>query len=210
MTAGYGVPEPSRLPVASGSSSATPFGAGRPGRLRADPGEHEGVLAAQEPVCPNAARAAALGGVLGVRRHLERAGLGAGQGVGGPGRGDDDVVGARGRPPRRRSTVAPGESRMPAIPPAARPCGRTADAGKRSSWASLVTKTRSSSPSRSAAAPDDAVAVAQRDDLPVAARPGWSVVTRLTTPGAVPSARPGPSASSGTIVSGSSPAGRST
>ena len=42
-----------------------------------------------------------------------------------------------------QTTDARGESLMPAIPPAARPCGLTADAPNLSSWASLVTKTRS-------------------------------------------------------------------
>ena len=40
-------------------------------------------------------------------------------------------------------TEARGDSLIPAIPPATRPCGRTAEAGKRSIWPSLLTKTRS-------------------------------------------------------------------
>ena len=56
---------------------------------------------------------------------------------------------------------------MPAMPPAARPCGRTGDAGKRSSWASLVMKTRSSSPVGQLDGADDAVAVLEPDQLQV-------------------------------------------
>ena len=42
----------------------------------------------------------------------------------------------------KNTTRASGASRTPAMPPPARPCGRTEAAGKRSSWASEVTKTR--------------------------------------------------------------------
>src|ERR1700722_16767247 len=45
--------------------------------------------------------------------------------------------------------VAPSDRRMPVMPPAWRPCGRTAEAGNRSSWASDATNTSSaSSPGR--------------------------------------------------------------
>ncbi len=42
-------------------------------------------------------------------------------------------------------TAARADSRMPAIPAATRPCGRTEAAGNRSSWASVVMNTRSQS-----------------------------------------------------------------
>src|SRR5262249_61918199 len=42
-------------------------------------------------------------------------------------------------------TEARADSRMPAIPPAGRPCGRTAAAGNLSNWASVVMNTRSQS-----------------------------------------------------------------
>jgi len=51
------------------------------------------------------------------------------------------------------TTSVPAASRMPAMPPAARPWGRTADAGKRSSRASLVMNTSSASAPGSCAAP---------------------------------------------------------
>ena len=50
-------------------------------------------------------------------------------------------------------TRARADSRIPAIPAAARPCGRTWIAENRSSWASLVMNTRSSSPVASSTAP---------------------------------------------------------
>src|SRR6478735_9419127 len=59
---------------------------GRAGRTGAGPGGDEGVLALEEAVAADAAGGAPLAGVLGERRHLDRAGLGAGQGRGGAGR----------------------------------------------------------------------------------------------------------------------------
>ena len=56
-------------------------GRGRPGGGPPGPGEHEGVLALEEPVTAHAAGGASLGGVLRIRRHLERTGLGAGEGA---------------------------------------------------------------------------------------------------------------------------------
>ena len=50
-------------------------------------------------------------------------------------------------------TRAPGESRMPAMPPPERPCGRTPDAGKCKSCPSEAMKQSSSSPVRSSTAP---------------------------------------------------------
>ena len=96
----------------------------------------------------------ALGGVLAERRHLDRAGLGAGQGRRGAGRGDHDGVdvGASTAPKNRRP-AAPAARRMPATPPPERPCGRTAAAAKCSSWASVVTKQSASSPVASSTAP---------------------------------------------------------
>ncbi len=44
-----------------------------------------------------------------------------------------------------QATEARADSRMPAIPPAARPCGRTAAAGNLSNWASVLMSTRSQS-----------------------------------------------------------------
>ena len=84
---------------------------------------------------------------------LRDAGLGAGQRVGRAREvtttalAPDRVHGAEEHRGARRASL------MPAMPPAARPCGRTAEAGKRSSCASEVMKTRSSSPSRSSTAP---------------------------------------------------------
>ena len=62
--------------------------------------------------------------------------------------------------------LCPAASRTPAMPPAARPCGRTAAAGNRSSWASEVMSTRSSSPVAQLDGADDLVARPQADDLP--------------------------------------------
>ena len=97
---------------------------------------------------------------------------------------------------------------MPAIPPAPRPCGRTAEALKWSSWASEVTKTSSSSPERSSTAPTTSspslsAMTSQVDPF------GASGVTRLTTPWAVPRARPGESGESEVRVRTRSSAPRS-
>ena len=54
---------------------------------------------------------------------------------------------------RNQTTVTRADSRMPAIPAAARPCGRTAAAGNLSSWASVVMNTRSQSSVVSCTAP---------------------------------------------------------
>ncbi len=63
------------------------------GGSAAGPGQDQGVLALEEPVAAHAAGGATLGGVLRIRRDLERAGLGAGQGAGRPaGRHDDRVL----------------------------------------------------------------------------------------------------------------------
>ena len=73
------------------------------------------------------------------------------------------ALGVDGR--RRRPTYAPAASRTPATPPPDRPCGRTTDAGKCSSWASLVTKTSSLVAGRLDPA-DDGVAVVEPDQVP--------------------------------------------
>ena len=66
-----------------------------PGGGVAGEGEHEGVLAPEEAVAADAAGRAPLGGVLGIRRHLEGAALGARQGTRRAGGGDDDTVARR-------------------------------------------------------------------------------------------------------------------
>ncbi len=67
------------------------------------------------------------------------------------------------------TTSAPAFSRMPAIPPPARPWGRTPSAPKCSSWASEVMKHSSSVPVASSQGADHLVAVLERDDLPLVA-----------------------------------------
>ncbi len=78
------------------------------------------------------------------------------------------------------------------MPPAERPCGRTADAANRSSWASDVTNT-SSAESACAAARSTAPTTSSpslSEMTSQASLPGRSGTTRLTTPDAVPSASP--------------------
>src|SRR5690606_31940304 len=105
---------------------------------------------------------------------------------------------------------APAASLMPAMPPAARPCGRTLLAAKCSSCASLETNTSSSSSALVAApttsSPSLSVITSQTSPF-AGASPG---TTRLTTPPAVPSASGGTSASSGTSASTRSPASSGT
>ncbi len=90
---------------------------------------------------------------------------------------------------------------MPATPPPARPCGRTSEAEKCSSWASDVTKTSSSSPVVELDRADEDVAVVERDEVPLVAADRCSGLTRLTMPSRVPSAMPAPLSSSGVSAS---------
>ena len=132
--------------------------AGRParrvGRRGAGPGPAQASTSTSSPLrnrwqrTPPVARPLAGYSSKGVT--LTRPGRRAGQGAGAAGHGDHDRLAAvpdcrrPGRPRRTRSPTRAGASLIPAMPPAARPCGRTAAAPKRSSCASLVTKTSSS------------------------------------------------------------------
>ena len=89
-----------------------------------------------------------------------------GRGAGGR---DDDRARRSGRRRRRTRPSAPAPSLMPAMPPPARPCGRTPAAAKCSSWASLVTKHELLLAGHQLDGADDLVAVAEADDLPLVA-----------------------------------------
>ena len=100
---------------------------------------------------------------------------------------------------------------MPAIPPAARPCGRTLPASKRSSWASLVTRTSTSEsaavPAKTTRSPSAREMTSQESPRP-GSSPG---LTRLTTPRAVASTTGAPApAPTGTSPTTFSSADRST
>ena len=90
------------------------------------------------------------------------------------------------------TTEAPAASFIPAMPPAERPCGRTAEAGKRSRSPVEANSTSSSSPSTSSLAPT--TSSPDRSAMTSTASPltGHSGATRLTTPCRVTSTRPGP------------------
>ena len=135
----------------------------------AGPGEHERVLALEEPVAADAAGAAALGRVLRERRHLDGTGLGARQRGAGAGDRDDHGRVVRVERAERDHRARPDASRTPAMPPPERPCGRTWPAPKCSSCASEVTKQSSSSPVRELDRADHLVAVGERDHLPLVA-----------------------------------------
>src|SRR5262249_23379532 len=110
----------------------------------------QGVLALEEPVAAHPAGGPALGRVLPVRGHLHGRRPGSRQRAGAACHGDHDrlaVPGAGAGPDRaepghraaRRQPPPP----TPALPPAARPWGRTAAAENLSNWASVVMNTRS-------------------------------------------------------------------
>ena len=153
ITASSGWPEASRFAGRPGAARRAVRSDGTGGR-GADPGEGEPVLALEERVRAHAAGGAALAGELLEARHLERGRVGARQHAVGARDGDRDDIRRPSTAPKK-TTLAFGERLMPAMPPAGAPCGRTADAGKCSSWASLVTKT-SSAPSGAEAAPTTA------------------------------------------------------
>ena len=92
----------------------------------------------------------------------------------------------------KKATCWPAPSLMPAMPPPDRPCGRTPEAGKWSSWASVEMKQSSSSPVASSTAPTTS-SPSLRPMTSHSSRPSTSGLTRLTMPSRVPSARPGPS-----------------
>ncbi len=107
-----------------------------------DPGLDQGVLALEEALAADAAGGPALGRVLGERRDLDGRAAGAWQQAG----ARPAMVTTTGSPAGapaggetagpiapNQLTSAPSDSRMPAMPPAGRPCGRTELAGKRSS-----------------------------------------------------------------------------
>ena len=95
------------------------------------------------------------------------------------------------------------------MPPPERPCGRTPEAGKWSSWASVEMKQSSSSPVASSTAPMTS-SPSLRPMTSHSSRLSTSGLTRLTTPSRVPSARPGPSVRSEVSASARSPASRAT
>ena len=148
-----GVPEPSRRPTASGSSTGAPLAAA----ARAGAAPAQAKTRASSPLrkrwqrTPPVARP--LARVLRERRDLDRARLGAGQRGRRAGDGDHDRRrrGSTDAEPRARDS--PSASRTPAMPPPERPWGRTPSAPKCSSWASVVMKHRVSSPVCSSTAP---------------------------------------------------------
>ena len=84
-------------------------------------------------------------------------------------------------------TRAPWRREMPAMPPAPRPCGRTFEASKRSSWASEVTSVRMSESAAVAAKTTrspSARAITSQESPRLGSSPG---LTRLMTPAAVAS-----------------------
>ena len=191
-----------------GSSIGRTAGRCGPGRGGAGPGEHQGVLALEEPVAAHAAGGAALGGVLRERRHLDRAGLGAGQRRGRAGRRDHDrALGASGRSRRTTTTRSPEatpDAGDAAAGAALRPhrvgaevqqLGVGGDEAQLSAPVVSSTAPTTSSPSSSQ--------ITSHSSLP-----RTSGLTRLTTPWRVPSARPGPSAASVHSASSRSPGSR--
>ena len=94
------------------------------------------------------------------------------------------------------------------MPPAARPCGRTEAAGKRSSCASEVMNTSSSVSPDSGTAPTTRSPGRSAISSKSSRFCGYSGSTRLTTPSAVPSATPAESTghSPATVSPGSSAA----
>ena len=101
------------------------------------------------------------------RRDLRGAGLGARERAGRARDGDDDRLGGVGRgPPRTRRPAGPAASLMPAMPPAARPCGRTADAGKCRSEASEEIEHELVGVGSTGDRADHLVAVLEGDHLP--------------------------------------------
>ena len=76
------------------------------------------------------------------------------------------------------------------MPPAVRPCGRTAEAGKRSRSPVEVKKTSSSSPSASSTAPTTSSPGRSATTSTASSLAGQSGATRLTVPSRVASARP--------------------
>ena len=164
-----GTPEPSRRPSAAGQVHRRSAGRRSPRRSRTGPGDQQRVLALEEAVAPDPAGGAALARVLGEGRDLDRAGVGAGQGLRRTGDGDDlgrgPGLSGRHRPRRTpRSPRAP--SLIPAMPPPERPCGRTEAAGKCSSWASLVMKVSSWDSLVSSTAPTTVSPGLEPDHLP--------------------------------------------
>ncbi len=158
----------------------------------------------RKAMAPHAARPAPLARVLAEIRDLHAAGLGAGKRVRRARHGHDDVVGRPGRPSRRTRPYSPGRAgclrcRRPSAPAAGR-----ADAGNRSSCASLVTNTNSSSGSRSSTAPTTASS-SRRMTSHESRLDSTSGCTRLTTPRAVPRARPRRVGLSEVKVTGRSP-----
>src|SRR5215472_2451839 len=89
-----------------------------------------------------------------------------------------------------QTTDAPDDSRMPAMPPAGRPCGRTEAAANRSSCASEVMNTSSASSSEAWTAPITRSSSRRVISSNSSRLAGYSGITRLTTPLAVPSATP--------------------
>src|SRR5215472_9474271 len=111
---------------------------------RPGPGQDQGVLAFEEPMTPDAASGAPLRRELSDRVDLDSGRLGPGRASATPatvtttGAAAASCAPAAGSTAPNQMTVVRGDRRIPAIPLAARPCGRTDDAGNRNSWASLV------------------------------------------------------------------------
>ena len=135
------------------------------------PAQDELVLALEEPVAAHAAGGTTLGRVLGIRRDLERPGLGARQ------RRDEPAMvtttlSLAGSSAVKATARWPAASFIPAIPPAGRPWGRTEPAEKCSSCPSEEMKAKSSSPVASSAAPTTMSPSLRADDLPLVAVAG--------------------------------------
>lgn len=164
-------------------------GTGRIDRQRwlgPDPRDREAILTLQECVRAHAARGATLGRVLGERRDLRAPRLRAGKcAVASETVATTDSVAGSTTPKKR--TDAPELSLTPAMPPAGAPCGRTAEAEKCSSCASVVTNTSSASSGASAA--PTTVSPCFRPMTSRSGRTGSADGTmRLTVPWAVPMA----------------------
>ncbi len=149
---GRPAPEPSRRPSAAGSSMATPLAAAaRAGVLPAKASTRvSSPLRKRWQRTPPVARP--FGGYSAYGVTLSEPPSVPGSAPEEP----DEVTttpSRAGSTTPKNATRAPRPSLMPAMPPAERPWGRTELAGKRSSWASLVTKTRSRSSRSATAAP---------------------------------------------------------
>ena len=150
------MPDPSRLPTGSGRMTGLPESVAP----TAGAGPAQAMTSASSPLrnrwqrTPPVARPLAGNSCSGVTFTLPAVVPGsaparpatvittAGEYVPGGPDGDPEAAAASTAP--NHTTEAPADSRTPAMPPAARPCGRTEDAGKRSSCASDVTNTSSS------------------------------------------------------------------